>query len=402
MKSWLVCGGATVTVGENLTTYIHLGTPLTNSTESSTEAAVRDALTMRNLKARLPSNAVTAASSLTLRKSLADSALTMAVASDTAGDFADTSNSVAFADTDEFSFKVATGDDPVSGSMGISGWSVELEPADSLLCLSLMQAAGPSSFNTASTVYYQALNGASTSVLTSEGPQQMAAGFAGTWRNGRVRVSSNGRAQATTWRSRKNGADGSQTITVAGSATGTFEDTSNSDTFAQGDLLNWSITTGTGSGTISSQSTGCTLVSTTGHWQFMAYNVATVAYPTAATRYTAVSGRVALGVTEADYQQAAPFAFSASRLSCVVSSNAANGATSVTFRKGTADTALTFTIASGATGTFSDTTNEVAIAAGDKVGIEVTNAGSSGSCSIQMFLLRGRTAFPRVQGHVIG
>lgn len=59
------------------------------------------------------------------------------------------------------------------------------------------------------------------------------------------------------------------------------------------------------------------------------------------------------------------------------------GALVLTIRKNAADTAVTVTISAGAAaGTFSDTSNTVAVAAGDRVAMKLANAASAGSAFI--------------------
>jgi hypothetical protein len=60
----------------------------------------------------------------------------------------------------------------------------------------------------------------------------------------------------------------------------------------------------------------------------------------------------------------------------------AAGSQVCTVRKNTADTAITTTIAaSAAAGTFSDTTNSVSVAAGDKLSLKVQNNAASGTAA---------------------
>lgn len=66
-----------------------------------------------------------------------------------------------------------------------------------------------------------------------------------------------------------------------------------------------------------------------------------------------------------------------------VHANTLAGATTVTLKKNGAATAITLTIAGGATGTFSDTAHSVAFAAGDLAGIEITT-GADGLDDIRV------------------
>lgn len=73
---------------------------------------------------------------------------------------------------------------------------------------------------------------------------------------------SNTRATATTVKTRKNGADGNQSISVT--TTGILQDTTNSDSIASGDLISISVTTGTGSDTFRMRHVTAELTTTDG------------------------------------------------------------------------------------------------------------------------------------------
>ena len=63
-------------------------------------------------------------------------------------------------------------------------------------------------------------------------------------------VSANTRNGTSTVNVRKNGVNGTGSVSISASATGTFEDTSNSDSFAYNDYFSMQIAPGGSSGTI--------------------------------------------------------------------------------------------------------------------------------------------------------
>lgn len=77
---------------------------------------------------------------------------------------------------------------------------------------------------------------------TTEAQSQAAMPCAGTLKNVRLKVPINSNTNNGTVKSRINGADGNITVTVTASTTGTFSDTSNTDTIAAADLVCYSAT----------------------------------------------------------------------------------------------------------------------------------------------------------------
>jgi hypothetical protein len=87
--------------------------------------------------------------------------------------------------------------------------------------------------------------------------------------------------------------------------------------------------------------------------------------------------------TEANRQVIIPIAGTIRSLYVLTSSTQSAGGSQVcTVRKNTANTAITTTIAANAVaGTFSDTTNTVSVAAGDKLSLQVQNNAATGSAA---------------------
>lgn len=82
---------------------------------------------------------------------------------------------------------------------------------------------------------------------------------------------------------------------------------------------------------------------------------------------------------EADAQIIVPVAGTISMMSAYVTANTLSGAATLTLRVNGAASALTISIGAGATGQFTNSTNSVSVAAGDKIAIERVTAAGSGS-----------------------
>jgi len=235
---------------------------------------------------------------------------------------------------------------------------------------------------TASTTFFAPLASAfSTSDQgTVEARFQNYSGTAGTLANLYAYIDTNGRGTNSTIRSRRASANGNMAITVGAAGTGLFQDTSNTDTVLATNLLGYSITTGTGAGSlipaeISSEFT------TTNSKSLICYGLPTsgLTQPSALTRFVSVGGWGSASTPEATFQTKALAAFTASNLSIYLDSNGNNGTSSWTLRSNGADTALTVSIGAGVSGRLSDTTNNVSVALNDLINYEFTTGGSSGT-----------------------
>lgn len=106
-------------------------------------------------------------------------------------------------------------------------------------------------------------------VTTSESQQQVRMPVAGTWKNGFVNVSGNSRTIATTVAFRVAAANTALTISIAAAQTGIVEDTTHTVTVAANSLLNYSVVTGnSATGTLTLNSVGSDMVSSTGAFGF--------------------------------------------------------------------------------------------------------------------------------------
>src|SRR4030095_12765346 len=103
----------------------------------------------------------------------------------------------------------------------------------------------------ASTQYWQP-NCPPTTQTTSESICQHRIRTPGTFSNLQIRLISNSVSTGnSTFRSRKNGANGGQTVTIPQNTSGLFEDTSGSDAVVDGDLVSVQMVAGSGAMSIS-------------------------------------------------------------------------------------------------------------------------------------------------------
>lgn len=232
--------------------------------------------------------------------------------------------------------------------------------------------AGPSvSYSTDSATFYLPIGGG-TPGTSLEADIEFLFRSSATLRNGAVNVRTNSRTTATTLTLRKNGANGAVTISISASGTGQFEDTTNSDSVADGDLCAWSLVTSTGGGTITVESVKIELETTDNRFYFASCSRGGLSLSAgAATDYGTLSGTIAelASGTEARVQHWAGSGFVLDRFNLVVQSNGLTASSTVRTRVNAANGAQLVSIGSGATGRFEDTSNRDIIQASDLVNV---------------------------------
>ena len=244
-KSIIVAGGPPPTVATSTTTYFALFGYLTHSTTESFKAGrFRDLGTFSRLAVRCQTNGITATSTFRLRKNAGNGNQTVSITTGSTGLFEDTSNTdTVSAGTDEFDYQIITGS--TGTNLILNHTVIVFEPTDTTRSVTKIGTTDIGAFTTASSTTYANLSGYTGGAAVETNYQHRIK------RNGKLKylnaeVSANARTTATTIRTRINTANGLQSVSVGSTATGTFEDTTNSDTLAVSDLINFSFTTGTG------------------------------------------------------------------------------------------------------------------------------------------------------------
>ena len=347
--------------------------------------------TLKGLRVVVHTNARGSSSPLTTRKNGADTAQTVTIPASTTGTFTDLSDDVSLTAGDTYSYSVNPGG--TSGSLIITSIGVNLESSGQ----AATQLSGITSSITvtaASINRWVALGGYMSVFATVETRAQNLIPLAGTASNLRVFVTA-ARATSTTVRSRKNSANGSQIVTLTGGTTGAFEDTTNSDTMAAGDILGAQFTTGTGSDSLTVTNCSMIFTSSVARATVLASVNTAATLSAATTRYSQPLGAMTLETTEALAECICPSPGTISAVGCTLDSNSSTAAVSLTCRIGGVDTGVTVSIPASTTGAFYDTSAATAtVAAGNAVSVKYAGA-VTGSLTL-------RTACLRFTGAVIG
>lgn len=188
------------------------------------------------------------------------------------------------------------------------------------------------------------------------------------------RVQSNTTTGTVTVKLRKNGADGNGTFTIGIAATGEFVDTTNTDTIAAGDLVNYQLAGGT-SGAWNVRNFACVWDSYTAPYQ----GLANYALPVATTSYIGFSGATP-GTTESALQFQTRMYSKWFNLGTYISANASSTNCTLKSRINGADGNQSVTITASTTGFFQDTTNSDNVTYNAKINHSVTGA-TTGTCT---------------------
>ena len=329
---------------------------------------MRTAGTVYGLAARLQTNSVNNNTVFMLRKNGADTTLTFTVATTATGLFEDTTHTETIAAGDLLVLRSV----PASGSTGTFSLlytKTEFDTTASTTNTTTRIGTTVGSLNTGHTTasttwYYQPQSAIPTgsTVNTTESTSQIKQQYSATFKNFGVKFTTNSRTTTTTARLRKNTANGNMSVAVTAGTTGWVEDTVNTDSVVAGDLVNYSLTTGTGTQALSILGFVCDYVTTTnpgtGH--------ATLGYTSAqsiskaTTNYLALLGKYNTALTtEALAQFKLNDTYTFKGLTVNITANSIAATSTVTFRVNGVNSAMAVTITSSGTGAFQDTTNTV-------------------------------------------
>jgi len=381
---------------DNATRYTALVGASTNTTTTGNqEIPIRDAGTFSNLFTYAPTNTASVNSTITLQKSQADTALTVTYTADQTGIKEDTSNTVAFAATDEAQWEITVPNEAATNTLTLNLIACQFEPDTSSNCITILGGTGSASHGVASTTRYIIPNG-TVAPASSETFTKYRARAAFTASDLYTFVSANSRTTDTTFSTRKNGAPGGQSVVYTSGQTGVKEDTSGTDSIAVGDDYNYAITTLTGTENISYSVVSTTAINTGGIFMMESGITGAISITTGVTDYFAAGGgMVTTSTTEAHYQMYPRFTFTASELGAMVSSNSSgSGDCVITFRDNGGSSGISVTYTPGQTGLKNDSVNTSEITSGtDEIDYEVANAGN-GTVGLFWLGVLGATAAP--------
>lgn len=382
-------------VSDNTTRYLPItGYLFANSVIDYPEIPVRDAGSFSNLYTYAHTNTTGVTSVLTLLKSQVATALTVSYTSGQTGIKEDTSNSVAFANTDEVEYSVAVPTEAGTTTITLSVMAVNFTPDTSTNTISFLITQGASTDASASTTKFQSPEGILASPsTTTEANTKLRIRASVVFSDLYTYVSSNSRTTNTSYGTRKNGAAGSQIVTYTSGQTGVKEDASNTDSLVATDDYNYYITTSTGTENIILRVISTTGINTAGFFIMESSNSEGTGVGFGSTNYIGTSGRLQLTATEANAQTLARFTYVASELASYVSANTSNGTTDIHIRDNGGNSSVTVQYTTTQTGLKNDTSNTTTITSGtDEINYGIVDGGSSGTVTFMWVSCMGKAA----------
>jgi hypothetical protein len=226
----------------------------------------------------------------------------------------------------------------------------------------------------------------------TESDQQILFRSTGTLSKLYVRVITNTNVNAITFTIRKNGANGNLNLSIGAGVTGTFEDSTNTDTVAAGDKLNYQSTNGGATGTMTYNLISVIFNATTNYVSKVVCDGVGVA-GASTTNYWQPTGQVS-GVTagESNVQHRVKKAGTLKNLCAHVSVNPRTSDTVVTVKLNGSSTSITTTIGASTTGFFEDTTHSASIAVDDLINTMTVTGAGTGNMILDNIMLEYETS----------
>ncbi len=377
-KGWLNVVAYTLgsAFSAGVTNYFPVASTLAADTtvELRAQLVCRETYTWANLWVNVTANATSGTSTVSSRKNTDVGAQSVSIGAGLTGNFADDTNHDCLADGDTCNFKIVVG---AGGAITIRAvTSTFASDVDSPILVTSYVRGSSQNSNTTRYAPIFGLPGFDSTETFSKYTWRVAA----TLSNLRVFVFGNTVNGASTFSTRKNTAPGAQSVSITASTSGAFEDTTNSDTIASGDLVNYQFATGGSSGTMSLTIAHMKSVST-GRQVAAAYNAQSGSGGTV-DRWMCVEGQPSIVTTESLTQIAARIAFTAKNLFVRVVGNTRDDTWTVRLRKNTANSTLVVSIGAGLTGVFEDTVNTTAYIATDVLNFQYSTGGGAGTMTI--------------------
>jgi hypothetical protein len=337
------------------------------SAEANAEAVVRGAYTSSKLWVNVTSNDV-GASTFRTRKNGANGAQSVSIGASTTGTFADDSNTDSLVTGDRINYQLVT---------GAGGTFLNFNAASLLAASSDIPVCAYAAFvivNFGATNYFALMN--TESNVTVEQNAEVTARTAVTVSNMRVQIIANSISADCTFRTRKNRANGSQTVTIISKTTGAFEDVTNTDSLVAGDEFNYQLVAAGTMNSLTVGGIGCKWASTTRR----AGVRRSTTVNSNLNRYAPPGGReTSWETTETNVSVPARTTLDVGKLYAYLSANTVNASSTIAVRKNAVTTALAVSVGASTTGVFEDTSNTVSFTATDLAAFIVATGGSSGS-----------------------
>lgn len=251
---------------------------------------------------------------------------------------------------------------------------------------------GTVSIGSSQTRYEPFGNGDIGFTISTEAQAKVAVRHPGVWSNLYARVSSSTTVGTVTVRTRKNTANGNQSLSIGAGATGEFEDTTNTDSVSSGDLCDYSfVNSSTGNCFFGFVASLYETTNTTICVDYYAPRTNAMFVNAAQTKY----GMFTAGNNSTKSNVDIEWSFSTvfERYGAYISSNTATTTTTMGMAINAGVGNLLISIPTTSTGLFEDAANSDSISSGDDVAFYMSRgAGGSGSSTSQTVYVASNTS----------
>lgn len=346
------------------------------SSDALTRTRMGFSATVERLRTYVSANSSATTSTVTLYKNGVATAAQVSIPAGATGWFEDTSHSVAFSASDEGNLRIEKSSSTLYFRNTL--WDVLSESG-----YHRSGSFNASSNAISSSAKYSGLYGAVGAYTSISNAISTYVNDACNLNFLTVYVPTNSRTGVTNIDTLKNGTNASYRLIVPAGATGTFEATAGSASFADGDSISFQVANASGTGTF--YHTGISACLSSADGTVPVAGQVSAALSTNQTRYAGLLGITATtyGTDENAVSLKLHGTGTVKHFGAVVTTNAATDDTTVTARKNGVDQSPTFVIPAAATGYFEDASGSFTYADGDSVSIKVSRpSGGSGSITI--------------------
>jgi len=330
------------------------------TTESQTQVTYRTAGVFSGLYCRVTANTTTGNGSLHLRINGASGNEVVSITAGTTGEFQDTTHTDVISAGNKIGYLLTVG----SGSSTSMSFSIvaALFSATYGTCAKLINSISSSGtgYTSTSTTTYLNIVGAGTAG-SNESQQQHKMRMSGTLSDLQINVISNTRTDTCTIAMRVGGSNGNEGISVLSDTTGIFEDTLDTDAVSSGSLIDYAVTTGSGSGNLVVGPVSCELTSPNSLAESVCGSSGITAAANTTQNWSVAGTAAASTATEANVQCKSQVTYNASNLLLHLTANSVTAASTGYFRVNGANGNQTISIGSSSTGFFEDTVDTDAV-----------------------------------------
>ncbi len=367
MKSFLYSGSSITTTGTDRFIPVALIPSFVQGLEVLAADQFGIAGTFSKLRVVITTN-VAATGTFTFRKNTSDGNQTISVGSGATGVFEDAVNTDVVDADDSISIRcLRTGGAILTGN----NFGIAFVPDAAISYLRYGNISG--SLNAGTTYYFAGAGVLVPNTTESVAQTKVISPF--TWKLLSATIQTNTLDVISTIKTRINGADGTQSLSIPAGTTGYFSDTTNDDTVVVDDLIDiqFAIPAGTGNlvGNVLSGFESANLV-------FQYLNKLATTLTQAVTYYTPFYQTNTSGTVEANAQYKFPVTATASLLGVNVTSNGVSDTTTVKLRINGVDGNQVLSIGAGLTGEFIDITNTDSLVTDDLICLQ-TIVGAGGT-----------------------